>query len=182
LKEPKDRLILDTLETTTNRGANLVKQILTFARGTEGERSLIQLRHLVDEIKKFANETFPSNITIKTDIPKDTHVIVGDPTQIHQVLLNLCVNAKDAMPHGGTINIEAENAVLDEHYARMNLEAKVGQYVVLSFKDTGEGMPPDIKDKIFEPFFTTKERGKGTGLGLSTVYSIVKGHGGFINV
>jgi CheY-like chemotaxis protein len=109
-------------------------------------------------------------------------MILGDPTQVHQILLNLCVNARDAMPNGGNLTIGVENCVLDEHYSAMNIQAKPGRYIIISVTDTGTGMPPSLVDKIFEPFFTTKELNKGTGLGLSTVMAIVKSHGGTINV
>jgi CheY-like chemotaxis protein len=116
------------------------------------------------------------------DVPKNLWTVYGDSTQLHQVLMNLCVNARDAMPDGGTLTISAENLLIDQNYARMNLEAKVGPYTVITIADTGVGIPPEILERIFEPFFTTKEAGKGTGLGLSTVIGIVKSHGGFINV
>ena len=174
--------ILDTLESSAKRGSNMVKQVLAFARGVEGERMHIQVKHLVQEMKEIAAETFPKTIDIRTNVAKNLWAISADPTQIHQVLLNLCVNARDAMPQGGIIRIEAENVQVDEQYARMNVGAKAGPYVVLRVSDTGTGMPQGVIDKIFEPFFTTKEIGKGTGLGLSTVLSIVRSHGGFINV
>jgi two-component system, cell cycle sensor histidine kinase and response regulator CckA len=107
---------------------------------------------------------------------------MADPTQIHQVLMNLAINARDAMPNGGVLSLQAQNIDIDEHYARMNLEAEIGCFVVLTIADTGIGIPPEVLDRIFEPFFTTKEVGKGTGLGLSTVIGIVKSHGGFVNV
>jgi K+-sensing histidine kinase KdpD len=109
-------------------------------------------------------------------------MITGDATQLYQVLMNLCVNARDAMPNGGRLQIEVENLIVDEHYARMHVDAKPGPYVVVSIVDNGAGIPGHFIDKIFEPFFTTKEAGKGTGLGLSTVLGIVKSHGGFVNV
>jgi PAS domain S-box-containing protein len=177
-----DRKMIDLLEATANRGAELVKQVLAFARGTDSVRSPLQIRHLIDEIRKFTQGTFPPSISIEVNAPRDLWTIMGDPTQVHQILLNLCVNARDAMPDGGTITLTAENVTLDEHFARMFIEASAGPYVVISVKDTGTGIPPEIQEKIFEPFFSTKETGKGTGLGLSTLYSIVKGHGGFINV
>jgi two-component system, cell cycle sensor histidine kinase and response regulator CckA len=108
--------------------------------------------------------------------------VSGNTTQLHQVLMNLCVNARDAMPDGGTIIISAENFFIDENYAKMNIEASVGNYVLITVSDRGIGIPPGIIDRIFEPFFTTKELGKGTGLGLSTVLGIIKSHGGFVNV
>jgi PAS domain S-box-containing protein len=176
------RQILLTLEASAKRGADVVKQIVTFARGAEGERACVQIRHLLKDIEQFTKQTFPKSIEIKTDIPTDLETISGNLTQLHQVLMNLCVNARDAMPDGGTLSLSATNMWLDEADARMNLEAKVGAYVVLTVADTGCGIPPEILDRIFDPFFTTKELGKGTGLGLSTVLGIIKNHGGFVQV
>jgi CheY-like chemotaxis protein len=170
------------LESSAQRGANIVQQVLSFARGSEGERSLFQIRHAVNEVIKIARETFPPSILIQEEVPKDLWLINGEATQIHQVLMNLLVNARDAMPHGGRIKIETANVVIDESYARMQPEAQPGRYVVLSVTDTGMGIPPALVSRIFEPFFTTKPMGKGTGLGLSTALGIVRSHGGFINV
>jgi PAS domain S-box-containing protein len=173
---------LNILETSARRGADLVRQILSFARGQEGQRMPLQIRYLISEIEKILKEILSKSIEIHTDIPKYLWLISGDPTQLHQVLMNLCMNARDAMPNGGTLSISAENHLIDENYARMNIEAKVGPYVVLTVSDTGIGIPPEIVDRIFEPFYTTKEPGKGTGLGLSTSFGIIKSHGGFIHV
>ncbi|MDJ1422319.1 MAG: ATP-binding protein [Candidatus Methanoperedens sp.] len=142
----------------------------------------LQVAHLIYEIKKIAKETFPRSIETRTDIVKDLWTISGDATQLHQVMMNLCVNARDAMQDGGVLSISAENLFIDENYARMNIDARVGNYIAITVSDTGTGIPSEILDRIFEPFFTTKEPGKGTGLGLSTVHAIVKGHGGFVNV
>jgi PAS domain S-box-containing protein len=172
---------IDTLETSAQRGADLVKQVLSFARGLEDERTSLQVKYLISEIEKIAKETFPRSIKINTDIPKDLWLICGDPTQLHQVLMNLCVNTRDAMPKGGILSISAENLFIDENYARMNIDARVGPYVVITVSDTGVGIAPEIIERIFEPFFTTKEIGKGTGLGLSTAFGIVKNHGGFMH-
>ena len=173
---------LDVLRTNADRGANMVRQVLSFARGVEGERVALQPKHLIKEIVKILRETLPKSIEINFDIPADLWVISADATQIHQVLMNLCVNARDAMPEGGSIAIKAENISLDENYARMHIEAKAGRFVMISVADTGPGMTTEIQSRIFEPFFTTKEMTKGTGLGLSTALTIVKSHGGFINV
>ncbi|NDE98979.1 MAG: PAS domain S-box protein, partial [Verrucomicrobia bacterium] len=175
-------MLVNNIETSAQRGADIVKQLLAFARGMEGERVVVNLRHMVDEMAKIVRETFPKNITVNAKNSRDLWPIIGDPTHIHQVLLNLCINARDAMPGGGSINILAENMQVDEHYATFDAEAKKGPYVVLRVADTGTGIPPEILDKIFDPFFTTKEHGKGTGLGLSTVLGIAKSHGGFLNV
>ena len=173
---------LSMIKENTERGADLIKQVLAFARGAEGEKLPVQLQHLIKDITKVLREILPKAISLKTEINEELRIIEADPTQIHQVLMNLCVNARDAMPLGGMLTIKAENVAIDENYARMNFEAKPGKYVLLSIKDTGTGMPPDVVTRIYDPFFTTKEVGKGTGLGLSTVLSIIKSHDGFINV
>jgi two-component system cell cycle sensor histidine kinase/response regulator CckA len=181
-KDEQSQKLLTILENNTQRGANLIKQVMSFARGIEGERKPLQVSHIVSEIDKIAKETFPKNIELRTDIPNDLFTISGDATQLHQVIMNLCVNARDAMPYGGVLSITAENFFVDNNFVRMHTEAKVGSYVAIIISDTGTGIPPKIIDKIFEPFFTTKEHDKGTGLGLSTALAIVKSHGGFINV
>ncbi len=174
--------IIDTMEVSARRGADLVKQVLSFARGIEGERTVVQLRHLMSEFERIILETFPRSISVVVNAPKDLWTVSGDATQLHQVMMNLCVNARDAMMNGGKIEVTAENIALDERYVRTHLDAKAGPYVVLSIADNGTGIPRHILHKIFEPFYTTKEAGKGTGLGLSTVLTIVKSHGGFVNV
>ncbi|KCZ71876.1 PAS/PAC sensor hybrid histidine kinase [Candidatus Methanoperedens nitroreducens] len=180
--DQESQRLLGIMERNAQRGANLIKQTLSFARGIEGERMPLQVAHIISEIRRIAKETFPRSIDIRTYLPKDLWVINGDATQLHQVLMNLCVNSRDAMPDGGTLSISAENIFIDENYARINIEARVGPYVIITVADTGSGIPSKIMDRIFEPFFTTKEPGKGTGLGLSIVHTIVKNHGGFINV
>ena len=173
---------LDLMHKNAERGADMVKQVLSFARGVEGEHVRLQPKHLVKDVVKILKDTLPKSIEIKFDVPSDLWIVSADATQIHQVLMNLCVNARDAMPDGGEITIRAENTTLDDSYARMHLEAKPGRFVVITVSDTGAGMPPEVVGRIFEPFFTTKELGKGTGLGLSTALTIVRSHGGFVNV
>ena len=182
IKDEQSQKLLTILEQNCQRGANLVKQVLSFARGVEGERNPLQAKHVIAEIEKVAKETFPRNIEIQTNIQKDLFTISGDATQLHQVIMNLSVNARDVMQDGGVLSITASNFFIDENYARMHKEAKVGSYVIISVSDTGSGIPSRIIDRIFEPFFTTKEFGKGTGLGLSTALAIVRSHNGFINV
>jgi CheY-like chemotaxis protein len=172
--------LLESLETNVRRGASLVKQVLTFGRGVEGERVPINAKHIAREIKQIIHETFPKSVEFELQSASDLWTIIGDPTQLHQVLLNLCVNARDAMPNGGKLSMHLGNKLVDETYASTNLEARHGPYVVIGVADTGAGIPQEIHDKIFDPFFTTKDPGKGTGLGLSTTLAIVKGHGGFI--
>jgi two-component system cell cycle sensor histidine kinase/response regulator CckA len=173
---------LEIIQTGAKRGADMVKQLLTFAKGIEGERLLLQPKHLLKEMETLVQNTFLKEIELRTHYPKDLWTILGDATQLHQVLLNLCVNARDAMPGGGTLTLEAENQELDAAYASTVLEAKPGRYVVWRIKDTGTGIPPEVLDHIFDPFFTTKGPDQGTGLGLSTTLGIVKSHGGFIHV
>ncbi|MFY9555574.1 MAG: PAS domain S-box protein [Blastocatellia bacterium] len=174
--------LLAMLQASAERGASLVKQVLSFAKGVEGARITLQPRHLINEIVKILKDTLPKSIEVNCDAPENLWLVAGDATQLHQVLMNLCVNARDAMPHGGKLTIKAENVNIDGGYARMNLEASPGLYLLITISDTGTGIPADVIHKIFEPFFTTKAHGKGTGLGLSTAVGIVKSHGGFITV
>jgi PAS domain S-box-containing protein len=174
--------LIATVAASARHGASMVRQVLSFARGVEGERVEAQFLHLVREMEKIARDTFPRQIEVRTNVPNGLWTVLGDPTQLHQVLLNLCVNARDAMPDGGTLTISAENRVLDAQYAGLHVEAQPGPYLLLQVEDNGCGMPAAVMEKIFDPFFTTKEVGKGTGLGLSTTMSIVKSHGGFIRV
>ncbi len=174
--------MFNTIESSAKRGAGLVRQVLTFARGQEGEKVVLQIKHLVKEMEKIVEETFPKSTRIRSRVPTDLWPILGDATQVHQILLNLCVNARDAMPEGGTITMVAENRVLDEEACKSTLGSKPGRYVLLTVTDTGTGIPPEIIERIFEPFFTTKGVGKGTGLGLSTVVGIIKSHNGFLDL
>jgi PAS domain S-box-containing protein len=181
-RTPETRRMLETLETCSKRAADLVRQVLSFARGIEGQRVTVNLTQLARELQRVIREVFPKNIETELIGANDLSTVTGDPSQLHQVLLNLCVNARDAMPQGGKLTMTMENVVLDETFVAMNPDAKTGAYVLVSVTDTGAGIEPAIRDRIFEPFFTTKDTGKGTGLGLSTVLGIVKSHGGFIHV
>ena len=180
--DPESQEVLATLSASAQRGADMVRQVLSFARGVEGRHMEVQVGHVIKDVEKIANDTFLKHIQVRTIIGRDLWTIMGDPTQVHQVLLNLCVNARDAMPHGGTLTLSAENIQVDEHYAGLISEVQAGSYLLLQVEDTGSGMPPGVIEKIFDPFFTTKEIGKGTGLGLSTSLAIVKSHGGFMRV
>jgi two-component system, cell cycle sensor histidine kinase and response regulator CckA len=173
---------VDLMEASARHGAGMVRQLLTFAKGVEGEQILINPRHLFDQIGAIVESTFPKSISLRKRCPSDLHAILGDATQLYQVLLNLCVNARDAMPDGGTLTLDAENCEIDETFASSFPDAKVGTYVVWRVRDTGSGIQPEVLERIFEPFFSTKGPEKGTGLGLSTVLGIVKSHGGFIRV
>jgi CheY-like chemotaxis protein len=174
--------ILATIGDSAKRGADMVRQVLSFARGVEGQRLEVQAGHLLKEIEKIAAETFPKNIQIRSDIPADLWAVQGDPTQIHQVILNMCVNSRDAMPGGGTLILSARNLMMDAPYASMIPGAKAGPYLIIDIEDTGAGMTPEVIERIFDPFFTTKDLGKGTGLGLSSAMAIIKSHQGFVRV
>ncbi len=173
--------ILDTLRRSAQRGADLVRQVLTYARGTDGERVLLQPRHLIHEVVRMLQDTLPKSIAVKQQLPAQLWAINGDTTQLYQVVMNLCVNARDAMSEGGVLSISAENTSLDAGVVKSNLDASPGDFVVINVADTGLGIPCEIRSKIFEPFFTTKIAGQGSGLGLATVLGIVKSHHGFID-
>ncbi len=178
-----DRLeTLATIEASAKRGAAMVGRVLSFARGAEGRREQVRVPSLIQDVVTIVRNTFPKNITVEDHVDPDLWLLQADPTQLHQVLLNLCVNARDAMPDGGQITITATNIVIDQAYADRNIDAARGPYVVLSAEDTGTGIPKEILDKIYDPFFTTKDLGKGTGLGLATSLAIVTGHRGFMRV
>ena len=181
-QDPRGMNMLSTIDNSAKRGAGMVRQLLTFASGLEGKQLAMDVGQLLKEIEKIANETFLKTIQVRSEIPADLWTVQGDPTQLHQVLLNLCVNARDAMPDGGTLKLSAWNLMIDQHYVGLNGEGEPGPYIVIQVKDTGTGMPPEVIERIFEPFFTTKELGKGTGLGLSTSLGIIKSHHGFLHV
>jgi PAS domain S-box-containing protein len=180
---PKDvEKTLATIETSAKRGADLVKQLLTFGRGVEGDRGPVAPEALIREIMRIAAQTFPRSITFITTLAPGGWPVCGDASQLHQVLLNLLVNARDSMPQGGTLTVATANVQFPPGAALLPSEAPPGPYVRLSVADTGFGIPPDIVDKVFDPFFTTKEMGHGTGLGLSTLLGVVKSHGGFVRL
>ena len=174
--------VIESIDRSAKRGADLVKQVLSFARGVEGTRRTIQAGHIIREVQSIVENTFPKNIVIRTAVARNLWPVLADPTQLNQVLLNLCVNARDALPHGGQLELTAVNIEIDAQFAAMTRSLLPGRYIVIQVIDTGCGMPPEIVDRIFEPFFTTKEVGKGTGLGLSTVLGIVHSHGGIVHV
>ena len=172
--------VLNTVEASAKRGAEIIKQVMWFGRGLDGQRIPVHLQHLIKDIARIVTETLNKSIKIEVKIAADLWLISGDPTQLHQALMNLCLNANDAMPTGGKLTIAARNFTADKDFAGMHLESHLGRYVVLEVTDTGGGVANEIRERIFDPFFTTKEIGKATGLGLSTVLSIVKSHNGFI--
>ena len=174
--------ILSTMETSARRGADMLRHVLAFARGVESKKSPVQLKLLLREMEKIARDAFPKTIRTRADFSNDLWPVLGFTTQLYQVLMNLCINARDAMPNGGQLTLRAENIQLDQNAAQLPPDAKPGAYLLVTISDTGEGMSPEIIQKIFQPFFTTKELRGGTGLGLSTSLDILKDHGGFITV
>ncbi len=180
--DPASKELLSIIGSSAQRGADMVGQVLSFARGVEVRRIELKVGDLIQDVEGIVTELFFKNIRLRSVVPPELWPILGDPTQLHQVLLNLCVNARDAMPDGGDLTISADNFVIRAPDAGLPPDAAPGSYVFLQIEDSGTGMSPEVLEKIFDPFFTTKEVGKGTGLGLSTSQAIVKSHGGFIRV
>jgi PAS domain S-box-containing protein len=180
--EPGDVELIDTISGSAQRGADVVRQVLSFARGVDSTRVPLNLRHLFAELRKITAETFPRNIAVEMDAPQGLWMVLADPMQVHQVLLNLALNARDAMPDGGTLRFEVANITLDATFAGLVPEARPGPYVRTRVADTGCGIAPEVRERIFDPFFTTKGMGRNSGLGLSTALAIVRAHGGFISV
>ena len=182
LTTPESLSLLTLVENSAHRGAAIVKQILAFARGAQVEKVPVQTRHLLRETADAIHASFPQNIRLKINFPRELWLVEGNSTQLHQVVMNLCLNARDAMPDGGTLTLAAENLEVPEALARRIANGRPGPHVVWTIQDTGQGIAPGDLGRIFDPFFTTKEVGKGTGLGLATVYGIVRFHGGFLDV
>jgi len=181
-RDARDERLLGMIEQSAQRGADVIRQLLTFSRGGEGERVQVQPRYMLKEMAAIVAETFPREISMQLDIDPHLPSVTANPTQIQQVLMNLCVNARDAMPSGGQLTLHAHRAVVTEEEAQRGPGRPAGRFVMLAVEDTGTGMPAEVRRRLFEPFFTTKPAGKGTGLGLVTVQSIVKSHGGFLHV
>jgi two-component system, cell cycle sensor histidine kinase and response regulator CckA len=177
-----ERECVEMIRTSSERGADMVRQLLTYSRGVDGHRAPLNPSAIVRDVARMVSETFPKGIDVRLNLPTDVWPVDADRTQLHQVVLNLCVNARDAMPKGGTLSMALERVDLDEVGAGLMPPARPGPYVVLTVADSGHGIAADILDKIFDPFFTTKEPGQGTGLGLATVHGIVASHGGFVDV
>jgi len=173
--------VVDDIERSARRGSSLVKQVLSFARGVEGTRQVVRVKDIIGELESIIHNTFPKDIELTTNVYDDGLLIYGDQTQLDQVLLNLCVNSRDAMPKGGRIALTVEAVMLDAHHEIMHPGIAPGRYVCFEVADNGCGIPKENLDKIFDPFFTTKELAKGTGLGLAITTGIVRSHGGFIN-
>ncbi len=178
----RDKDLVTMIEQSARRGAEVIRQLLTFSRGAEGERIVLQPRHLIREMAAIARETFPRGIQVHSDVVADLWLIEGNSTQLHQVLMNLCVNARDAMPAGGSLTIAARNLTIEAGGPAVPESLKPGPHVEIAVIDTGVGMTPEVMARVFEPFFTTKELGKGSGLGLATTVGIVRSHGGQVSV
>lgn len=174
--------LLDVIYASANRGAAMVKHIITFARGSKSQSQQVPLSQLVNEMAKIIRETFPKSILINANLGKEFWNVSGDATELHQVLSNLCVNARDAMPQGGELTLKVENVALSQETKSVSADIPPGCYVVLTIADTGTGIPPEVLPRIFEPFFSTKAADKGTGLGLSTVIEIIKNHNGYVQI
>ena len=174
--------LVDILESSTRRGASMVQQLLTFAKGVDGERTMLDPRRILAELQQIVGSTFPKNIRLRFAADDSLPNVNGDPTQIHQVLLNLCVNARDAMPGGGAITVSVSTAEIDDREAAEHADCVRGRYLRWTISDTGSGIPEAVLERIFEPFFSTKSPDQGTGLGLSTALGIVRSHGGFMRV
>jgi len=181
-REPHDRELVQLVEDSARRGADIVQQLLLFGRGSDTPRTTVEVGSVLRGLNRMMQETFPKNVSLRVQSPKEVWAIEADHTQIHQVLLNLCVNARDAMPKGGELAVTAENAHVDEAFAQKHLGAKPGPHVAIRVADTGAGIAEADVEKIFDPFFTTKPIGQGTGLGLATVLGITRSHGGFVSV
>jgi len=181
-QDEETRRMLSVMEANTHRGADLVKQVLLFSRGRDGEKELLSVGAQIREMECIVQHTFPKSINVAALVPADLWPVLGNATQLHQVLLNFCVNARDAMPHGGELTLAADNVELGAEEARELPNGTPGRFVMVIVSDTGGGIPPEVLPRIFEPFFTTKPPGQGTGLGLSTAARIVRQHGGFMNV
>lgn len=178
--DPESLEVLDAIGASAHRGAELVRQVLGFARGVSGERVILDPRSVVTEVRKILLEALPKTIRFECDM-RGHWLVRADPTQLHQVLMNLCINARDAMPHGGVLKIALEDRSIDD-VRQLEAEARMGAFLQISVSDTGHGMTTEVLSRIFDPFFTTKPVGSGTGLGLPTVQAIVKSHRGWINV
>ncbi len=182
IADADSRRLLEVMEKSAQHGAGLVRQVLAFARGADGERAELQPALAIQDVVALLRETLPRAISLEMEVPGELWLVVADSTQLGQVLMNLCVNARDAMPKGGRLRIGARNIIVNEALAQSNPGAHAGPHVLLSVKDAGTGIPRELIDRIFDPFFTTKVAGKGTGLGLSTVMGIMKAHSGFLQV
>jgi signal transduction histidine kinase len=182
VSDESGRAILNAVEESAHSGLELVKNILTYGRGIAGERVTLNLGHILDQVLNIVKQGLPESVRIEWKLECPSWSVSGDRNQLRQVFLNLCVNARDAMPAGGVLTVEIANVESDESLLEYHPDADLGPYVVVSVTDTGKGIPEEDLERIFEPFFTTREQGEGTGLGLSIAHGIIKSHKGFITV
>jgi len=188
-------MAMDTIDTTdstheslqevaraSDRATTLVRQLLTFGRRETVHPENVSLNDIIADLMKMLRRVIGEHLELEVDAGSDLKHVFADPGQMEQILMNLCVNARDAMPGGGKITIRTHNVTIDRHFTSASPWAREGEFVVLSVKDTGEGIDPEVQERVFEPFFTTKEVGKGTGLGLATVYAIAERHNGFVHL
>jgi two-component system, cell cycle sensor histidine kinase and response regulator CckA len=180
--DQKTQRLLEVLSNSVQRAVDLVQRVLMFVRGTEEPSTVVSVSSALHEMEQMVTETFPKSLSFHMDLPLDLGSVNINRTQLHQVLMNLYLNARDAMPDGGILTVSAEPLNIDETYTRMHPQVQVGSYIVITVSDTGVGMPPEQLERIFDPFYTTKDADQGTGLGLSTVAQILQGHGGFVDV
>ncbi|MEX2621324.1 MAG: ATP-binding protein [Egibacteraceae bacterium] len=174
--------MLEVIKQCADRGAEMVRRVLSFAGGVGGHQRELDLNGLLDDVALMVRTMFPKNICIQRETGIEVWPVNGDPTQLHQVVMNLCINARDAMPDGGTLRLSIDNITVGDHYATRDQQAEPGRYVRIRVEDDGTGIAQATMDRIFEPFFTTKTHGEGTGLGLSTSRGIVRSHGGFFQI
>lgn len=180
LGDAESQEMLDAVESNLQRATELVRQILTFSSGARTEQVAIDITELITRVSNFIRPTFPKTIKHQVSVQKNIHMVLGNETQLEQVLINFCVNARDAMPGGGSLQLDASNFHVDDQFARLHPHATTGDFVRITVRDTGHGIPRSIRKKIFEPFFTTKSPDLGTGLGLATAVNIIRSHGGFL--
>jgi len=181
-KNTEKLAVLDLITSSAQRCIQMVKQILNFAKGSQKQSGPVRLSQIIREMAKIATDTFPKSIIVQSRVAPELWNTSGDSTELHQVLMNLCVNARDAMPQGGQLLLSAENVELTGDQVQAHPDSRPGEHILISVSDTGMGMSPEIVGRIFEPFFTTKTPDKGTGLGLSTVANVIKRHNGFLEV
>jgi len=180
--DEESRRWLSLMRLSAERGKDMVERVLAFARGGVGECVPLRAAEMIRDVARILKDTLPKNIELQVRVPKDLWSVIGDATQIGQVLMNLCINARDAMPAGGKLMIRARNRFLVEEERLLAPGEPHQRYVRVTVADTGAGIPREVISRVFDPFFTTKEKGKGTGLGLGAVLAIVRGHGGFVSL
>lgn len=174
--------LLETISTSAARGADLIAQLLTFARGGDGQHVSLRADQIVPEVVAILKHTLPKSIELRAEVEPGLPTFLGDATEISQVIMNLAINARDAMPDGGVLEIRAFVMTLESERSFSYVTQPVGRYVAIAISDSGIGILPEVRERMFDPFFTTKPRGQGTGLGLSTSLGILQSHNGAVDV